>query len=114
MGGQNQSIKKSKSLTGRLGVLRGRKRSSSDRNLYWLMHTTENSDFFSTDFARALIKKKGNFLHAEVSPLCRSSCFRSRGRKVPASLTTPIACMVPRSISFVTEDGLMSTEIVLT
>lgn len=40
--------------------------------------------------------------------------FASIGRKVPASLTTPMACIVPRSISFVTDAGLMSTQMVFT
>ena len=43
-----------------------------------------------------------------------SSCFSRRGRNVPASLTTPIACIVPRSISFVRDEGLISTQMVFT
>ena len=46
--------------------------------------------------------------------LCFSICSARRGKNVPASETIPMACVVPRSISFVTEAGLMSTHTVFT
>ena len=64
------------------------------------------------DHALTFIKKNQHLL--SVFPLWISSCFASSGRKVPASDTTPIACVVPRSMSLVSEAGLISTQIVFT
>ena len=53
-------------------------------------------------------------LTGSTSPDWTSSCLARSGRKVPASETTPMTCWVPRSMSFVTDVGLMSTQTVFT
>ena len=40
--------------------------------------------------------------------------LRKKGRNAPASLTKPIVCEEPWSLNFVTETGLMSTQMVFT
>src|SRR5207247_5834299 len=43
-----------------------------------------------------------------------ASARESRSRNRPTSVTTPTACHVPRSLTFVATAGLMSTQTILT
>src|SRR5660398_249724 len=67
----------------------------------------DESRFRRDDFTHKKERKK-------YSSSIISSSEANAGKKVPTSVTTPIACAVPRSMSFVTVAGSMSTQIVFT
>src|SRR3974377_1097023 len=49
-----------------------------------------------------------------VSAAARRTCAANRPRNWPTSVTTPIACPVPRSLTFVATAGFMSTHTIFT